>query len=238
MIFCFVFSYICRISKKFFAIRYSDSFQTSSLFTATVLVQITIISHLNYFNSLLHGLSVSILVLVLSSLHRAASEFFSKAELLHICFRFCIRSTLFLELKPFAMAGKADPNWLGLFSAAQTYCACSPEGFYTCVPFAGGLFPQHLCMAGSCSPFRPLFEGHLLRDTFSEQLFKSSILPLQHSQALLPIIWPSHTYTEITISIYLFTCFVSLIPHRITVLENRHPVYFFHIYISCPKNGA
>lgn len=139
---------------------------------------------------------MSILVLVLSSLHGAASEFFSKAELLHICFKFCILSTMFLELKPFAMAGKADPNWPGhshpgLLSAAQTYCAWSPEGFYTCVPFAGGLFPQHLCMAGSCSPFRPLFEGNFIRHIFFEQLSTSSILPLQHSQAFLPIIWPS-----------------------------------------------
>lgn len=67
VIFFFVFSHICRISKKSFTILC-----TASLFTAPALVQITVISHLDYFNNL-RGLSVSLLVLVLPSRHTAAS---------------------------------------------------------------------------------------------------------------------------------------------------------------------
>lgn len=186
---------------------------------------------------------MSILVLVLCNLHRAASEFFSKAELLHICFRFCICATLFLELKSFAMAGKADPNWPGCshpgLLSLPRHTVLVPQRAFTHVflllegsfpSISAWLVPAHhsgLCLRGAFSG-TPSLNNFLKVASFPSSTLK-------HFSVLCGL---RSTYTEIIVSIYLFTCFVSLIPHEIAVLENRHPVYFFHIYISCPKNGA
>lgn len=153
-----------------------------SLFTAPALVQITIISHLDYFNSP-RGLSVSLLVLVLPSHHTAASVLFSKLALLHVSFKVSRCSILLLEW-PFAMAGKADLRWLGhshtgLRSAAQTPVLLPRELLERWFPLAETLsaFPQRLGTAGSYSPFRFLFEGHLLRTPSLNNFLKVASFP-------------------------------------------------------------
>lgn len=171
--FSFVFSYICRISRKLFAIWFSESFHISSLFPATALVQMTIISQLEYYVVSL----VSILVVVLSSPHTAASVFLPKAELFPTCFKFSICSTLFWEWNP--VPWPAGLTWLGQGTATgdgsllPKHTACSPEGFYIGGSLCLESSRQHLCTAGSCSPAQvPVWEspsqGHLLWTTFEK----------------------------------------------------------------------
>lgn len=147
------------------------------------------------------------------------------------------------------MAGKADLRWLGnshtgLRSAAQTPVLLPRGLLKRWFPLSEMLsaFPQHLGMAGSCSPFRFLFEGHLLRTSSLNNFLKVASFPSSTRKYVTLLCGLHSTYHYLRFSppfIYLHF-FVSLLPHEISALEKRNLVcfFFFHYCISCPKISA
>lgn len=107
------------------------------------------------------------------------------------------------------MTSKADlsgpgRSHTGLLSGTQTDCACSPRTHVHVGPLASMLLPQ-ASLPGS--RHRSMLEGHLLRETFSEQLFESHITVLQNILKHFSLLYAFHCiYHCLTSSpfIYLF----------------------------------
>lgn len=182
--------------------------------------QITIISHLDYSHSLLCGLTcVHPSPGITQSLHSSQGMLFKCKTITPLLYILQLLHTVF-RIKPkfFAVTSKADLSWpgsshAGLPSVPQTLHLSPLTDIPCAVPLAWGVLsptsPYNWFLL-----FRSLLEGHLLSET--SKFSKSSILlPPFPSPVLHPAWQPSRPLSpsEMIISIYLFTCFVSILSH-------------------------